>query len=181
MSIFRNLKPVSGIDQHSTIYNHQFTKILTHIVNIFLGVKRFIGRTYKEYKQQEYKTFFPYKVRNSPNQRPEISVTINKDEQTFAPEEISAMVLSKLKERAEEVLQTPITRAVITVPAHFNHDQRQATKHAGIIAGLDVQRIINEPTAAALAYELNNKYQDDKCNVLIYDFGGKMFMIILLA
>lgn len=147
----------------------------------FTGVKHFIGRTYEEYKLQENNTFFPYTVIEKDGQ-PTISVEIKNQEVHFAPEEISAMVLSKLKERAEEYLKQTVTKAVITVPAHFNDAQRQATKDAGRIAGLEVLRIINEPTSAALAYELNNKYSDtSECNVVIYDFGGGTFDVSVIT
>lgn len=123
----------------------------------------------------------PYKIINKDG-RPRISVNIKGEETFFSPEQISSMVLSKLKERAEEFLgEKNVTKAVITVPAHFNDAQRQATKDAGKIAGLDVLRIVNEPTAAALAYELQNKYKNSSSNILIYDFGGGTFDVSIVT
>ena len=109
-----------------------------------------------------------------------IQVTSNNEEKTFTPEQISAMVLKKMKETAEAYLGQKVTDAVITVPAYFNDAQRQATKDAGSIAGLNVLRIINEPTAAALAYGLDKNLEGDK-NVLIYDLGGGTFDVSILT
>lgn len=123
---------------------------------------------------------YPYKVINKDG-KPIISIKYKDEEKQFAPEEISAMVLSKIKVRAEEMLQCEITKAVITVPANFNVAQRQATKYAGQIAGLKVLRIINEPTAAVLSYELDRKYKDKESKVLIYDFGGGTFDVSIAS
>lgn len=145
-------------------------------------MKRIIGRTYQEYLKLKDTILFPFEVTDK-NDRPLITIKINKKDQQeklFYPEEISSMILSKLKERAEEVLRAKVTKAVITVPAHFNGSQRQATRHAGQIAGLDVLRIINEPTAAALAYDLDNKYKDKECYILVYDFGGGTFDVTIV-
>lgn len=108
-----------------------------------------------------------------------MQITSGNEEKTFTPEEISAMVLSKMKETAEAYLGKKVTHAVVTVPAYFNDAQRQATKDAGTIAGLTVMRIINEPTAAAIAYGLDKK-QAEK-NVLVFDLGGGTFDVSLLT
>ena len=122
---------------------------------------------------------FSYKVISGPDDKPTIKVNYKKEEKTFQPEEISSMILTKMKEIAESFTGTEIKDAVITVPAYFNDSQRQATKDAGSIAGLNVLRIINEPTAAAIAYGLDKKSQEK--NVLIYDLGGGTFDVTLLT
>jgi heat shock protein 5 len=127
---------------------------------------------------QKDKKFFPFKLVNK-NDKPNVAVTIGKEEKTFTPEEISAMVLSKMKETAEAYLGKPVTHAVVTVPAYFNDGQRSATKDAGTIAGLNVMRIINEPTAAAIAYGLDKK--EGEKNVLVFDLGGGTFDVTLLT
>ena len=110
-----------------------------------------------------------YSVQASADDRPQISLR----DQVFNPEEISSMILSKLKEAAEAYIGEPITEAVISVPAYFNDAQRQATKDAGKIAGLEVLRIINEPTAAAICYGLDKQGDEEEKNVLVFDCGGK--------
>lgn len=110
--------------------------------------------------------------------KPHVSIDVGGSKKTFSPEEISAMVLSKMKETAESFLGRPVAHAVVTVPAYFNDAQRQATKDAGTIAGLNVIRIINEPTAAALAYGLDKKGEK---NILVFDLGGGTFDVSILA
>jgi len=134
------------------------------------SIKRFMGRRYAEVKEEI--SMVPYKVvsKNS-------DVWVRIDDKEYAPPEISALVLQKLKEAAEDYLGEKVTEAVITVPAYFNDSQRQATKDAGRIAGLDVKRIINEPTAAALAYGLDKKKDE---TIAVYDFGGGTFDISIL-
>ena len=128
------------------------------------SVKRFIGRSFDETKDEQ-KTV-SYKVQKGKDGRAVVDI----DGKDYTPEEISAMVLQKLKADAEKQLGGPVTQAVITVPAYFNDAQRQATKDAGKIAGLEVLRIINEPTAAALAYGLDKTNKDEK--ILVFDLGG---------
>jgi molecular chaperone DnaK len=144
---------------------------ITNAENTLYSVKRFIGRKYSEV-QQEIK-MVPYKVVAAENG----DVRFWVGGKTYAPPEISAMVLRKLKEAAEAYLGEPVTRAVITVPAYFNDAQRQATRDAGMIAGLTVERIINEPTAAALAYGLDKKKDE---TIAVFDFGGGTFDISIL-
>lgn len=138
------------------------------------SIKRFMGRRFNEVAEEV--GMVPYKVQKAgSNDAADVRVQI--DDKQFAPPEISAMVLQKLKEAAEDHLGESITEAVITVPAYFNDSQRQATKDAGKIAGLDVKRIINEPTAAALAYGLDKKADE---TIAVYDFGGGTFDISIL-
>lgn len=123
---------------------------------------------------------WPFKVEKSHGDKPVICVKFKEEEKKFQAEEISAMVLQKMKETAETYLSAPVKEAVITVPAYFNDAQRQATKDAGTIAGLKVLRIINEPTAAAIAYGLDKGAQGER-NVLIFDLGGGTFDVSLLT
>ena len=145
---------------------------VTNPTNTVFSIKRFMGRRYDEVTS-ELKTV-PYKVKSGTGNRAVVEI----DGEDFTPEQISAMVLSKMKADAEKYLGEPVTDAVITVPAYFNDAQRQATKDAGKIAGLNVQRIVNEPTAAALAYGLDKKGIDQK--VLVFDLGGGTFDVSLL-
>ncbi|KAJ9681903.1 hypothetical protein PVL29_018002 [Vitis rotundifolia] len=141
-------------------------------------VKRLIGRKFDDPEVQRDIKFLPYKVVNKEG-KPYIQVKIRDGEiKVFSPEEISAMILGKMKETAEAYLGKKIKDAVVTVPAYFNDAQRQATKDAGIIAGLNVARIINEPTAAAIAYGLDKKAEK---NILVYDLGGGTFDVSILA
>ncbi len=144
---------------------------VTNPKDTVFSVKRFMGRNYDEVTQ-EIKNF-PYEVIKGPNG----DVRIKMGDKEFAPPEISAQILSKMKQTAEEYLGAKVTKAVITVPAYFNDSQRQATKDAGKIAGLEVLRIINEPTAASLAYGLDKK-KDEK--IAVYDLGGGTFDISIL-
>ncbi len=145
---------------------------VTNPVNTVFSIKRFMGRKFDEV-QSEIKTI-PYKVKAGTDGRAVVEI----DGVDYTPEQISAMTLAKMKADAEKYLGEPVTDAVITVPAYFNDAQRQATKDAGKIAGLNVQRIVNEPTAAALAYGLDKKDQDHK--VLVFDLGGGTFDVSLL-
>ena len=148
---------------------------ITNPENTIYSIKRLMGRKCDEV-QAEMKRL-PYKVVKAPNGDAHVEVTIGGERKTFSPPEISAMILAKLKTDAESKLGEKITQAIITVPAYFNDSQRQATKDAGRIAGLEVLRIINEPTAASLAYGLDKK-KDEK--IAVYDLGGGTFDISVL-
>jgi molecular chaperone DnaK len=143
--------------------------------NTIFSVKRFIGRRFQDAEVQEEKARLPYPIVEGPQN--DVQVQIGQTGRTYTPQEISAMILGKLKKDAEDFLGEPVTQAVITVPAYFNDSQRQATKDAGKIAGLEVMRIINEPTAAALAYGLDKK-QDE--TILVFDLGGGTFDVSIL-
>lgn len=146
-------------------------------VNTVYDVKRLIGRNYDDSSVTKDKTFFPFEIVKGKKNKPDIKVENNKG--TLSPEEISALVLRRMKETAEAFLGRPVSRAVVTVPAYFNDAQRQATKDAGRVAGLTVERVINEPTAAAIAYGLDKK--GDEENVLVFDLGGGTFDVTLLS
>ncbi|XP_021370483.1 heat shock protein 70 B2-like [Mizuhopecten yessoensis] len=148
--------------------------------NTIFDAKRLIGRKFDEQHVQSDMKHWPFRVVNNAG-KPKIQVDCKGDtNKQFTPEEISSMVLTKMKETAEAFLGHPVKDAVITVPAYFNDSQRQATKDAGVIAGLNVLRIINEPTAAALAYGLDKNLKDEK-NVLIFDLGGGTFDVSILT
>jgi len=144
---------------------------ITNPENTVYSIKRFMGRRYDEVQEETKRV--PYKVVKGPHDDARIEIA----GKTYSPPEISAMILQKLKSAAEDFLGEKVTKAVITVPAYFNDSQRQATKQAGEIAGLDVQRIINEPTAAALAYGLDKKKDE---TIAVYDLGGGTFDISIL-
>ncbi len=146
---------------------------VTNPKNTVFGIKRFIGHSFDENNVQKDKDTVPFEIVKTDTN----GVGITMAEKTYTPEEVSAMILTKLKNDAEARVGEKITEAVITVPAYFNDAQRQATKDAGKIAGLDVKRIINEPTAAALAYGFNKK-ADEK--IAVFDFGGGTFDISIL-
>jgi heat shock 70kDa protein 1/2/6/8 len=148
--------------------------------NTVFDAKRLIGRKFNDPIVQSDMKLWPFKVISGANEKPMIEVNYMGEAKKFHPEEISAMVLVKMKETAEAFLGQKVTDAVITVPAYFNDSQRQATKDAGSISGLNVLRIINEPTAAAIAYGLDKKGQGEK-NILIYDLGGGTFDVSLLT
>src|ERR671932_465517 len=144
---------------------------VTNPENTIFSIKRFMGRKYDEVNEEM--KMVPYQVVRASNG----DVRVHAGGKDYSPPEISAMILQKLKQAAEEYLGSPVTKAVITVPAYFNDAQRQATKDAGQIAGLEVMRIVNEPTAAALAYGLDKKKDE---TIAVYDFGGGTFDISIL-
>src|SRR6187399_2746692 len=135
------------------------------------SIKRFMGRRHNEVESEE--KLVPYTIVGGPNDLVKVKI----DDKEFTPPEISAMILRKLKEAAEAYLGEKVSKAVITVPAYFNDSQRQATKDAGTIAGLEVLRIVNEPTAAALAYGLDKKKDE---TILVFDLGGGTFDVSVL-
>jgi len=146
--------------------------------NTIFDVKRLIGRAFSDATVQKDKKLFPFNIVNK-NGKPNIEVIIKGEKKIYSPEEISSMILVKMKEIAEAFLGFEVKNAVVTVPAYFNDAQRQATKDAGTIAGLNVLRIINEPTAAALAYGLDKKAKEK--NILVYDLGGGTFDVSILT
>ncbi|KAG5663341.1 hypothetical protein HG530_009599 [Fusarium avenaceum] len=146
--------------------------------NTIYDIKRLIGRKYSEKTLQGDIKHFPFKVVNR-DDRPVVQVQVDGAKKQFTPEEISAMILGKMKEVAESYLGKKVTHAVVTVPAYFNDNQRQATKDAGVIAGLNVLRIVNEPTAAAIAYGLDKT--DGERQIIVYDLGGGTFDVSLLS
>jgi L1 cell adhesion molecule like protein len=148
--------------------------------NTVFDAKRLIGRKFNDSTVQSDIKLWPFTVVAGPSDKPLIQVKYQGEEKKFQAEEISSMVLIKMKEIAETYLGKPVKNAVITVPAYFNDSQRQSTKDAGVISGLNVQRIINEPTAAAIAYGLDKKDQGER-NVLIFDLGGGTFDVSLLS
>lgn len=148
--------------------------------NTVFDAKRLLGRKFEEQTVQADMKHWPFKVINKAG-KPTIQVNYKDECKDFAPEEISAMVLTKMRETAESYIGNPVTKAVITVPAYFNDSQRQATKDAGAIAGLEVLRIINEPTAAAIAYGLDKVNDGKERNIIIFDCGGGTHDVSLLT
>ncbi|MFH4976873.1 hypothetical protein AB6A40_003582 [Gnathostoma spinigerum] len=146
--------------------------------NTVFDAKRLIGRKYSDKTVQDDMKVWPFKIVEK-GEKPHVEVKVGKDTKTFTPEEISAMVLGKMKVTAEDYLGYEVKDAVVTVPAYFNDAQRQATKDAGTIAGLNVVRIINEPTAAAIAYGLDKK--EGERNILVFDLGGGTFDVSMLT
>merc|ERR1712134_235786 len=147
--------------------------------NTIFDAKRLIGRQYQDSTVQSDMKHWPFTVTNAGG-KPRLAVEYKAENKSFTPEEISAMVLVKMKETAESYLGQEVKDAVVTVPAYFNDSQRQATKDAGVIAGLNIIRIINEPTAAAIAYGLDKKKDERESNVLIFDLGGGTFDVSIL-
>ena len=148
--------------------------------NTVFDAKRLIGRKFDDKHIQADMNHWPFTVTGGSDNKPRITVDFKGERKTYLPEEISAMVLTKMKQTAEAFLGGEVKDVVITVPAYFNDSQRQATKDAGIIAGLNVLRIINEPTAAALAYGLDKKSAGEQ-NVIIFDCGGGTHDVSLIT
>ena len=157
-----------------TVGNEAKDYLVTDPQHTIFSVKRLLGRSYKDI--EHYKDFFSYKVIDDDS---ESLVKINVGDKFYTPIELSGMILKELKARAEHALKTPVNRAVITVPAYFNDSQRQATRDAGKLAGLDVLRIVNEPTAASLAYGIGLNPEETK-TIAVYDLGGGTFDVSIL-
>ena len=170
---------VAFTDTERLIGDSAKNQVAMNPVNTVFDAKRLIGRKFADAEVQADMKHFPFKVINKGG-KPVIQVDFKGEDKTFTPEEISSMVLTKMRETAESYLGGTVNNAVVTVPAYFNDSQRQATKDAGLIAGLNVLRIINEPTAAAIAYGLDKK-TDGERNVLIFDLGGGTFDVSLLT
>ena len=148
-------------------------------INTVFDAKRLIGRKFSDPQVQGDIKEWPFKVKSGDAEKPMISVEFHGEQKEFSAEEISSMILVKMKETAEGFLGKEVKNAVVTVPAYFNDAQRQATKDSGTIAGLNVMRIINEPTAAAIAYGLDKKSGEK--NILVFDLGGGTFDVSLLT
>jgi len=171
---------VGFTDSERLIGDAAKNQVAMNPTNTVFDAKRLIGRAFSDTVVQADMKHWPFKVIQASGDKPHIEVQYMNETKVFAPEEISAMVLQKMKDVAESYLACPVDSAVVTVPAYFNDGQRQATKDAGTIAGLTVKRIINEPTAAAIAYGLD-KQKDEERNILIFDLGGGTFDVSLLA
>ncbi|XP_043668651.1 heat shock protein 68-like [Vespula pensylvanica] len=170
---------VAFTDTERLIGDAAKNQVAMNPANTVFDAKRLIGRRYDDQKIQNDLKHWPFQVVNEDG-KPKIQVEFRDENKRFNPEEISSMVLTKMKETAEAYLGQTVRDAVITVPAYFNDSQRQATKDAGAIAGLNVLRIINEPTAAALAYGLDKNLKGER-NVLIFDLGGGTFDVSILT
>ncbi|CAD6267375.1 unnamed protein product [Miscanthus lutarioriparius] len=173
---------VAFTDSERLIGDAAKNQVAMNPINTVFDAKRLIGRRFSDASVQGDMKLWPFKVISGPGEKPMIVVQHKGEEKQFAAEEISSMVLIKMREIAEAYLGSTIKNAVVTVPAYFNDSQRQATKDAGVIAGLNVLRIINEPTAAAIAYGLDKKATSvGEKNVLIFDLGGGTFDVSLLT
>ncbi len=170
---------VAFTDEERLIGDAAKNQLTSNPENTIFDAKRLIGREWSDPNIQKDIKYLPFKTFNK-NGKPHIKVNTAGGEKVLTPEEVSAMVLSKMKSIAEDYLAANVTHAVVTVPAYFNDAQRAATKDAGTIAGLNVIRIINEPTAAAIAYGLNDKSSGEK-NILVFDLGGGTFDVSLLT
>lgn len=173
---------VAFTDTERLIGDSAKNQVAMNPTNTVFDAKRLIGRKFTDKDVQQDMAHWPFKVITTSGDKPAIEVQFKSEKKTFSAEEVSAMVLTKMKEVAESYLGKIVKKAVVTVPAYFNDSQRQATKDAGTIAGLEVLRIINEPTAAAIAYGLD-KIGDGSAenNVLIFDLGGGTFDVTLLT
>merc|ERR1712045_439105 len=171
---------VAFTDSERLIGDAAKNQVAINPTNTIFDAKRLIGRQYNDNTVQSDMKHWPFKVSNAGG-KPRLEVEYKSEEKSFTPEEISAMVLTKMKETAVSDLGQEVKDAVVTVPAYFNDSQRQATKDAGVIAGLNIMRIINEPTAAAIAYGLDKKKDEKESNVLIFDLGGGTFDVSILS
>jgi heat shock protein 5 len=169
---------VAFTDEERLVGDAAKNQMAANPTNTIFDIKRLIGRKMSEKDIQSDIKHFPYKV-VAKDGKPNVQVEVQGQNKVFTPEEISAMVLGKMKEVAESYLGKKVTHAVVTVPAYFNDNQRQATKDAGVIAGLNVLRIVNEPTAAAIAYGLDKT--DGERQIIVYDLGGGTFDVSLLS
>lgn len=174
-----NIAVVAFTDTERLIGDAAKNQVAMNPQNTVFDAKRLIGRKFSDSEVQADMKHFPFKVVEKGG-KPVIEVEFKGETKQFTPEEISSMVLTKMRETAEAYLGGTVNNAVVTVPAYFNDSQRQATKDAGLIAGLNVLRIINEPTAAAIAYGLDKKVEGER-NVLIFDLGGGTFDVSLLT
>jgi len=172
---------VAFTDTERLIGDAAKNQVAMNPINTVFDAKRLIGRRFSEPSVQSDMKHWPFKVVSKGDDKPIIVVQFKGEEKQFLPEEISSMVLVKMKETAENYLGKKVGKAVVTVPAYFNDSQRQATKDAGAISGLEVLRIINEPTAAAIAYGLDKVSENKERNVLIFDLGGGTFDVSLLT
>ena len=172
---------VAFTDTERLIGDAAKNQVAMNPTNSVFDAKRLIGRKVSDSVVQSDMKHWPFKVRSQGDEKPVMEVQYKGEAKTFTPEEISSMVLIKMKEIAEAYLGKEVKKAVVTVPAYFNDSQRQATKDAGSIAGLEVLRIINEPTAAAIAYGLDKISDQQERNVLIFDLGGGTFDVTLLT
>jgi len=170
---------VAFTDTERLIGDAAKNQVAMNPINTVFDAKRLIGRKFTDAEVQADMKHFPFQVVDKAG-KPNVQVEFKGETKTFSPEEISAMILTKMRETAESYLGGTVNNAVVTVPAYFNDSQRQATKDAGLIAGLNVLRIINEPTAAAIAYGLDKKQEGER-NVLIFDLGGGTFDVSLLT
>jgi len=171
---------VAFTDTERLIGDPAKNQVAINPTNTIFDAKRLIGRKFADATVQSDMKHWPFQVVDS-NTLPKLEVEYKNETKTFTPEEVSSMVLTKMKETAEAYLGHDVKDAVVTVPAYFNDSQRQATKDAGVISGLNVLRIINEPTAAAIAYGLDKKKGAAECNVLIFDLGGGTFDVSILT
>merc|ERR1712193_155757 len=167
-------------EQERLIGDAAKNQVAMNPTNTIFDAKRLIGRKFDESTVQSDMKLWPFTVINVGN-KPKLEVEYKGEKKQFFPEEVSSMVLTKMKETAESYLGGTVNDAVVTVPAYFNDSQRQATKDAGVIAGLNIIRIINEPTAAAIAYGMGKKKDDRESNVLIFDLGGGTFDVSILS
>jgi len=171
---------VAFTDTERLIGDPAKNQVAINPTNTIFDAKRLIGRKFDDSTVQADMKHWPFTVVED-SSKPKLEVEYKNETKRFTPEEVSSMVLTKMKETAEAYLGTEVKDAVITVPAYFNDSQRQATKDSGVIAGLNVLRIINEPTAAAIAYGLDKKKGSAECNVLIFDLGGGTFDVSILT